>query len=112
MKSMMLTLKLIALLAHPVFALFLAMATPVVVSAAVDISTAGVAPGAEQKAAAPLAPVSIPIPEITKRAEEVAKLLRDFKALALPNPAIEKIKTRLPEISAQLSPKLQSTIET
>src|SRR5262245_26219431 len=112
MKSKMLTLKPIALLVHPVFALFMALVTPVVVSAGVDISTPGATPGAEQKAAVPLAPVSIPIPEITKRAEEVAKLLRDFKALAQPNPAIERIKTRLPEMSAQLTPKLQSTIET
>ena len=100
------------LLARPVLAFLLALVTPVVVSAAVNTSTAGPAPGAEQKAAEPLAPVSIPIPEITKHAEEVTKLLRDFKALALPSPAIERIKTRLPEMSAQLGPKLQSTIET
>ena len=95
-----------------VLALLLALVTPTVVSASVNTSTAGPAPGVEQKAAVPLAPISIPIPEITKRAEEVTKLLRDFKVLALPNPAIERIKTRLPEMSAQLSPKLQSTIET
>jgi small-conductance mechanosensitive channel len=95
-----------------VLALLLTLVTPCAVSAAVDRPTTGPAPGAEQKTAVPSAPVSIPIPEITKRAEEVTKLLRDFKALALPNPAIERIKTRLPEMSAQLSPKLQSTIET
>jgi potassium-dependent mechanosensitive channel len=93
-------------------ALILALVTPCAVLAAVDRPPAGPAPGVEQKAAVPLAPISIPIPEITKRAEEVTKLLRDFKVLALPNPAIERIKTRLPEMSAQLSPKLQSTIET
>ena len=109
---MKLTLTPIALLAHPVFALFFALVAPVIVSAAVDTSTAGPAQGAEQKATEPQATVSIPIPEITKRAEEVTILLRDFKALALPSPEIERIKTRLPEMSAHLGLKFQSTIET
>jgi potassium-dependent mechanosensitive channel len=109
---MMQTMKPIALMAYLVFAFLLSLVTPVVAATAVDTSTPGPAPGAEQKAAAPQAPVSIPIPEITKRAEEVTRLLRDFKALALPSPAIERIKIRLPEISAQLSPEFQSTIET
>jgi potassium-dependent mechanosensitive channel len=109
---MMQTMKPIALMAYLVFAFLLSLVTPVVAATAVDTSTPGPAPGAEQKAAAPQAPVSIPIPEITKRAEEVTRLLRDFKALALPSPALETIRTRLPEMSAQLGPKLQSTIET
>jgi small-conductance mechanosensitive channel len=65
-----------------------------------------------QKPVASLSPTAIPAPEIAKRAEEVAKLLRDFEALAVPSPAIDAIQARLPEVTARLGPMLESTIET
>ena len=65
-----------------------------------------------QKPAVPPPTTTIPAPEIAKRAEEVAKLLRDFETLAAPSPAIDAIHGRLPEVSARLAPELKSTIET
>ncbi len=70
------------------------------------------AAGAEKKAQAPQAPATIPVPEIVKQADEVAKLLRDFEALAEPPRAIDAIQAQLPEVSARLGPELDSTIRT
>jgi small-conductance mechanosensitive channel len=66
----------------------------------------------ERKAPAPPAPAAIPVPEIVRRAEEAAKLLREFDELAEPPRAIDAIQARLPEVSARLGPELESTIET
>ncbi|HEY7675655.1 MAG TPA: mechanosensitive ion channel domain-containing protein [Candidatus Methylomirabilis sp.] len=66
----------------------------------------------ERKAPAPPAPTAIPVPEIVRRAEEAAKLLRDLEALAAPSAAIDAIQARLPEVSARLGPEIESTIET
>ena len=69
------------------------------------------APGTPLKGAAPQAPVSIPVPEIVAKAQEVTKLLRELDALAAPVPEIVAIQTRLPDISTKLGPELKSTIE-
>jgi len=98
------------MVARPVFVLLVALATPAVAAAAPDWPTTGVAPAVQQKA--PPAPVSIPIPEISRQAEEVTKLLRDLKALAAPLLAIDAIQAGLSEVSARLGPELESTTET
>src|SRR5256885_13935473 len=68
--------------------------------------------GPEQAAQAPQAPKAIPVPEIVKRADEVAKRLRETEELTAPRPAIDAIQARLPEVSGRLGPELESTIET
>ena len=109
--------------ALPVVALLAALATSAVALAAAPAGPAAAvapappqkvppAPGVEPKAQAAPVPVSIPIPEITTQAEEMAKLLRDFEALAMPGPTIEAIQAGLPEVSARLGPELASTTET
>ena len=113
------------MLARPAFILLVALAAPAVAFAAApggpsaDAAPATAlqqkappAPGAEQKAQAPQTPVSIPIPEIAKQAEEVTQLLRDLEALAVPGPAIDVIPARLPEVSSRLSRELDSATET
>src|SRR6266404_1061253 len=59
------------------------------------------APGTPLKGAAPQAPVSIPVPEIVAKAQEVTKHLRELDALAAP----------VPEFRADVGPELKSTIE-
>jgi potassium efflux system protein len=53
--------------------------------------------------AAPVAPTTIPVPEIALRAEEVAKLIRDLEASLLPSPVVGTIEKRLPEITERLA---------
>ncbi len=120
----MVTAKAMAALAVPVVALLVALATPAVASAAAPggpspgapppatQQKAPPAPGAEQKAQPPPAPTAIPVPEIVKRAEEIAKLLRELEGLAAPGPAIDAIQARLPDVSARLGRELDATIET
>ena len=120
----MTTLRPTAAIALPVAAL-LVMATPLAwgFAAAAAPSAAAPAPPAEQKkippvsgpeqaAQAPQAPKAIPVPEIVKRADEVAKRLRETEELTAPRPAIDAIQARLPEVSGRLGPELESTIET
>ncbi len=120
----MTTLRPTAAIALPVAALLM-MAAPLTwgFAAAAAPSAAAPAPPAEQKkippvsgpeqaAQAPQAPKAIPVPEIVKRADEVAKRLRETEELTAPRPAIDAIQARLPEVSARLGPELESTIET
>src|SRR5947208_2883248 len=96
-----------AAIALPVAAL-LVMAAPLAwgFAAAAAPSAAAPAPPAEQKkiapvsgpeqaAQAPQAPKAIPVPEIVKRADEVAKRLRETEELTAPRPAIEAMRARL-----------------
>src|SRR5437867_10569556 len=119
----MTTLRPTAAIALPVAAL-LVMAAPLAwgFAAAAAPSAAAPAPPAEQKkiapvsgpeqaAQAPQAPKAIPVPEIVKRADEVAKRLRETEELTAPRPAIDAIQARLPEVSGRLGPELESTIE-
>src|SRR5206468_2466975 len=136
---LMTTLRATAAIALPVAAL-LVMAAPLAwgFAAAAAPSAAAPAPPAEQKkippvsgpeqaaqapqapksisgtgiALAPQAPKAIPVPEIVKRADEVAKRLRETEELTAPRPAIDAIQARLPEVSGRLGPELESTIET
>ena len=112
-----------ARLARPVLILLVALAIPVAAAAAAPGAPlagapppaaqqkAAPTPGAEQKAQPPPAPVSIPVPEITKQAEGMTKLRRDLEALAVPPPAIDAIHARLPEVSARLGRQMDTTIE-
>jgi len=119
----MTTLRRTAAIALPVAAL-LVMAAPLAwgFAAAAAPSAAAPAPPAEQQkippvsgpkqtAQAPQALKAIPVPEIVKRADEVAKRLRETEELAAPMSAIDAIQARLPEVSARLDPELESTIE-
>ena len=118
----MTTVKAMAALTRPVLVLLVALATPAVAAAAARGAAAAGAPppaaqqkapaGADQKAQAPQAPTAIPVPEIVRRAEEVAKLLRELEGLAEPGPAIDAIRARLPEVSARLGRELDATIAT
>src|SRR5256885_4958125 len=56
----------------------------------------------------PAAP-SIPAPEVAARAEEAAKLLRDFDALLVAGPDIVAIQQRLPEIGLRLTEQTEET---
>src|SRR3989441_12612413 len=107
---LMTTLRPTAAIALPVAAL-LVMATPLAwgFAAAAAPSAAAPAPPAEQKkippasgpeqaAQAPQAPKAIPVPELGKRADEVAKRLRETEELTAPRPAIDAIQARLPEV--------------
>ena len=103
-----------------VCALLGALATPGA-SLGAPASPATAAPAAPQpappaaaaapKAAGPLAPVSIPVPQIVAQAAEVRNLLRDLETLTAPVPAIMAIQTRLLDVSAKLGPEFKSTIE-
>ena len=116
--------KPMAVLALPVFALLAALAAQPASSATAGGPTSGAAPppavqqkappapGPEQKDQAPQTPVSVPVPEIAQRAEEVAGLLRELEALAAPGPAIEAMQAGLPDVSARLGQELDSTIGT
>ncbi len=87
-----------------VLALLVALATcPAVTPAAPDPPP----PGGQSKAAP--APPSIPVPEVARQAEEVAKTLRDFDAIAAPGPAIETIEKRLPDIDVRMAAQTEVT---
>jgi len=66
---------------------------------------------APSKAPAPAspAPASIPAPEVAKRADEVAKLLRDFDALLGPGTTVETIEKRLPEFTGRIAAQADVT---
>jgi potassium-dependent mechanosensitive channel len=90
-------------------ALLIALGTcPVLSSAAPAAATAAgqskapPEPAKAEPAKAP-APASIPVPEVARQAEEVAKTLRDFDALLAPSPAIEAVERRLPDIAARMA---------
>src|SRR5262249_34374938 len=55
------------------------------------------------------APASIPVPEVARQAEEVAKTLRDMDGLMSPGSAIESIERRLPDISARIAAQTEVT---
>src|SRR5262249_36945603 len=55
------------------------------------------------------APASIPVPEVARQAEEVARTLRDLDALLAPSPAIETIEKRLPDIKARIAAQAEVT---
>ena len=70
---------------------------------------------ATPKAAAP-APVpdkpavgSVPVPEIARQAEEVGRLVREFDALLVPDPASEMAEKRLPEITTRIAAQTEET---
>src|SRR5262245_39176986 len=57
----------------------------------------------------PPAPASIPVPEVARQAEEVAKTLRDIDALMAPGTAIESVERRMPDISARIEAQTKVT---
>ena len=66
---------------------------------------------AQDKAPAGDLSVSIPIPEIATRAEETGALLRNIDALLAPDPDVETIRQRLPELSVQIDSRLDETAQ-
>ena len=62
---------------------------------------------APEKAAAD----SIPVPEVARTAEEVGRLVRDFDALLVPDPASETAAQRLPEIAARIAAQSEETVQ-
>ena len=60
-------------------------------------SGAVVTPPTEDAAAA-----TIPVPEVARRADEVAKLIRDLDAFLTPGPMIEAIQKQLPESTGRV----------
>ena len=62
---------------------------------------------APEKAAAE----SIPVPEVARTAEEVGRLVRDFDALLIPDPASETAAQRLPEITARIAAQSEETAQ-
>src|SRR5437773_1885794 len=48
------------------------------------------------------APATIPVPEVARRADEVAKLIRELDALLVPGPIIDAIKKQLPDSAARI----------
>ena len=67
-------------------------------------------PSAPKAASAPAAsPESIPVPEVARQAEEVARLVRDFDTLLVPGPGIEAMEGRLPEIAARVTTQSDDT---
>ncbi|HSF02783.1 MAG TPA: hypothetical protein VLA62_07230, partial [Solirubrobacterales bacterium] len=71
----------------------------------------GVVPTAPAPAPTPEPPPapSIPAPDVARRAEEAAKLLRDFDALLVPGPGIVAIQKRLPDIGTRLTAQVEET---
>src|SRR4029077_21181392 len=99
----MTTLRSMAAIALPVTALLVVVTSAWGFAAAAAPSGAAPAPPAEQKkippasgpeqaTQAPQAPKAIPVPEIVKRADEVAKHLRETEELTAPRPAIDAIQ--------------------
>jgi hypothetical protein len=54
---------------------------------------------------------SIPVPEVARTAEEVGRLLRDFDALLIADPASETAAQRLPEITARTAVQSEETAQ-
>jgi potassium efflux system protein len=52
---------------------------------------------------------TIPVPEVARRAEEVGRQLREFDALATPEPFIESIEKRLPDIANRIASQITGT---
>jgi small-conductance mechanosensitive channel len=48
------------------------------------------------------APAAIPVPEVARRADEVAKLIRELDAFLVPGPMIEAIQKQLPDSTARV----------
>jgi potassium-dependent mechanosensitive channel len=66
---------------------------------------------AQEKGSPGSASPSIPIPEIATRAEEVTVLLRNLETLLAPNPDVEAIRLRLPELTTQIDTRLDETMQ-
>ncbi|HEY3097833.1 MAG TPA: mechanosensitive ion channel domain-containing protein [Methylomirabilota bacterium] len=56
------------------------------------------------------APTTIPVPEVARRADEVAKLVRELDALLVPGPMIDAIKKQLPDSVARVNVLADDTI--
>ena len=96
--------------ALPVLVLLVLLATwPAAAFASSQAPSAGVQPKSSPPAKGTPAPASIPVPEVARQAEEVAKTLRDFDALLAPGPVIEGIERRLPDISARIAAQTEVT---
>jgi potassium efflux system protein len=63
-----------------------------------------------KKAAAPSAPVGIPLAEIAPRATQVTNLLQTFSSSLAPSPAIESIRKSLPDVVRQINSQYLGTI--
>jgi potassium-dependent mechanosensitive channel len=76
-------------------------------------ATPSASTAAPKSVAAPLAKTlaleSIPVPEIARRAEEVAKLLRDIDRLVVPDYLTESIEKRLPDIASRIAKEREDT---
>src|SRR5262245_62692267 len=72
-------------------ALLVALLIPTSVSTVWGQAPAGTAAPKAPPAVEKPAPVSIPVPEVARRAEEVGKQLRDIEALIVPGPVIDGI---------------------
>ncbi len=86
----------------------LAVATPAATSSASSKAPAPAtstpeAPSAGEKPAR----ASIPVPEVARQADEVARLLRDFDGLLAPSPAVGAAERRLPEIATRIAAQNQ-----
>jgi small-conductance mechanosensitive channel len=68
-------------------------------------SGAALAPPTEDAAAA-----TIPVPEVARRADEVAKLIRELDAFLVPGPMVEAIKKQLPESTARVTVLTDDTV--
>ena len=94
------------------FALLIALATPLAVwSAPPSAPSTATAPPKVPPAAAAPAPDSIPVPDSARRAEEVGRLIRDFDALLIPDPASETAAKQLPEITARIAAQSEETAQ-
>ena len=83
----------------------------------VPTAPAPVAPPAPMSPSVPASPPaeepptpSIPVPEVARRAEEAARLLRDLDGLLVPGPGIVAIQRRLPDLGGRLTAQLEDTI--
>lgn len=65
----------------------------------------GVVPTAPEPPAAP----SIPAPEVARRAEEAARLLRELDAQLVPGPGIVAIQKRLPAVGRRVAEQVEET---
>jgi potassium efflux system protein len=104
---MIIAVLVLSLLALPALSRAPATAAP----AAPATSSASTA--APKSVAAPLAKTpaleSIPVPEIARRAEEVAKQLRDIDRLVVPDYLTESIEKRLPDIASRIAKEREDT---
>ena len=93
-----------------VLALLAALATsPIVALASSENPSAGASSKLSPPTKGTPAPASIPVPEIARQSDDVARTIRDVDALLAPGPAIEAIERRLPDISARLAAQTEVT---